>query len=95
MPAYCNEPVCPVGVPHEHVTDESRVLITIDPAMVESGLWNSDRHAQYAIAMDSDRGDIVWHRSADWRTYGMHNGWNRVARIYPEMPCDGPDHDRC
>lgn len=67
--------------------EENRVMLTIDPAMVMPGFWLGDCCAQYAIAMDTDNGDIVWHRSADWRTYGMHNGWSRVARISPEMPC--------
>lgn len=65
-----------------------KVMITIAPAMVQAGLWNSDCEAQYAIAMDDDNGNIVWHRSADWRTYGMHNGFTRVARIFPYMPHD-------
>ena len=65
-----------------------RVMITINPEMVKPGMWNSDCEAQYAIAMDSDNGTIVWYRSADWRTYGLHNGFTRVARIFPYMVPD-------
>lgn len=89
---YCDRSGCPVGVPHAHPTDEEMVKLTIHPDMVEDGLWNSDCCARYAIAMDDDRGRIVWHRSADWRTYAMHNGFTRIARISPEMPCDKANH---
>lgn len=88
MSEYCDVTSCLVGVPHTHPTDEDKVMITINPAMVTAGMWNSDCCAQYAVAMDSDNGNIVWYRSADWRTYAMHNGFTRVARIAPHMECD-------
>lgn len=77
------------------MSDDMNVLIIIAPAMVKPGMWDTDNHAQYAIAMDAENGEIVWHRSDAWRLYGKCNGWTRVARIFPEMPCDGPDHDFC
>lgn len=96
---HCGNEACPIGAPHQHVSpvdaDAMRVLLTIQPEMVEAGMWNTDAHAQYAIAMNNERGEIVWHRSRDWRLYGSMYGWTRVARIFPEMPCDGPAHDFC
>lgn len=93
----CTNERCPVAVPHTHVveTADEKVKIIVAPEMVQPGMWNSDNHAQYAIAMDSDNGDIVWHRSADWALYGRMYGFSRVARIFPEMPCDGPEHEFC
>lgn len=97
--SHCGIHSCPIGVPHNHVSDidadATRVMLAIRPDMVESGLWNTDAHAQYAVAMDKDNGEIVWHRSADWRIFGAMYGWTRVAKISPDMPCDGPDHSSC
>lgn len=61
--------------------DRMNVKIIISAVMVQPGMWDTDAHAQYAIAMDAPDGSIVWHRSRDWRLYGMQYGWSRVAKI--------------
>lgn len=62
-------------------TEAERVKIVISSEYVAPGLWNSDEGAEYAIAMDDDRGGLVWHRSNDWVLYALHHGYNRVAKI--------------
>lgn len=56
-------------------------MITISPDAVLPGMWNTDAGAQYAIAMDGERGELVWYRSNDWREYARRYGFGRVAYV--------------
>lgn len=60
---------------------KARVKIAISAEIVLPGFWNGDEKSEYAVAMETDKGRIAWHRSMDWVTFAQWNGWNRVARI--------------